>query len=73
MSWDAATATFTTSSGRRYQLRGRRGLNRHGEYVYRRFLSRDGLNDSVDVSAAVWSQIEEGGGLDERGYLRKKR
>lgn len=72
-SWDPATATFTTSSGRRQQLHGGRGLNLDGEYVYRDFLAREQLPDSIDVSASGWSQIAEAGRLYERGFLRSKR
>lgn len=59
---DLATATFVTSSGRRYQLVGRPGLSLDADYVLNRWLAIQGVERKhvVDVSKSLWDDIQSG-------------
>jgi hypothetical protein len=43
-----------TRSGRRYQLGGRPGHNSDAEYVWRTYMSVNGITAFTDVTATVW-------------------
>ena len=51
--FDAATKSGTTESGRVYQLRGRTGLTGDGEYTWSRWKSINSVTDFVDVTAEI--------------------
>ncbi len=72
-SWDATTATLTTSTGHRYTLHRKPGFVLDGEYVFNTWCARNGVTDQTrDASAEVWSQMVEAGAVDERGMPRKR-
>jgi hypothetical protein len=49
-----ATLVAQTRSGRRYQLRGRPGHDSDAEYVWRAYMSVNGITAFTDVTPSVW-------------------
>lgn len=54
--FDQASLRAVTSSGRTYQLEGRPGIDRDGEYVWRRWARINHATEFKDVSAEVWER-----------------
>jgi hypothetical protein len=51
---DADSLVAQTRSGRRYQLRGRPGNDSDAEYVWRAYVSVNGITAFTDVTVYVW-------------------